>query len=195
MAATPERPVSRQPIPDHARVAYEGTLFDVVQWDQELFDGTVASFEKVKRPDTAYVIPVTAAGDLVIVEQTQSGSQTYYGLIGGRIEKDEAPEEAARRELLEEAGLRADGFELLDSFQFLPKIDWAIFVYVARGISAAENASPDAGEKIRTVTLSLGQFLNLLTEDRFGDLEIALRFLRRSATAEGLRSMTVALSP
>lgn len=71
---TIKRPASKQPIPQTAKRVFEGKLFDVYQWDQELFDGKTITFEKLKRPDTVNVIPITTDGQIVISEQEQTGT-------------------------------------------------------------------------------------------------------------------------
>lgn len=177
------RPSSRQPLPPSARQVFKGELFDVYQWEQVLYDGSIAVFEKLRRPDTCYVIPVTANDTLLIVRQVQPGSQQFFGLIGGRVEVGETYEIAARRELLEEGGLIPGTLELWDSYQFLPKIDWAIFTFIARDCSSAEQ-SLDAGEKIEMVEVSFEELLELASKDSFGDLEVALRLLRIAADPE-----------
>ena len=172
------RPPSRQPIPPDARRVFKGRLFDVYQWEQRLFDGSTATFEKLKRPDTAYVIPLTADRKLVLAEQEQPGASAVIGLLGGRLEDGEAQEEAASRELLEEAGLMANDLILWDSYQFLPKLDWAIYTFIAKDCKRVRDQSLDAGESIRLIEVSFDEFLDLVRQDRFGDLEVALRVLR-----------------
>lgn len=184
------RPASRQPMPPHARRVFKGQLFDVYQWEQTLFDGSTATFEKLRRPDTAYVIPITGDGKLVLIEQKQPGAgDLVVGLIGGRIEDGETPEEGARRELLEEAGLQSGILSLWDSYQFLPKIDWAIYTYIARNCETATEQSLDAGEHIRLIYVSFDEFLDLVRKERFGDLEVALRVLRLSTDPQRLKVM------
>ena len=51
------RPQSKQPIPANAKKVFHGVIFDVYQWEQEMFDGTKEIFEKLKRPDTVVVFP------------------------------------------------------------------------------------------------------------------------------------------
>ena len=46
-------------MPEHAKKVFSGVMFDVYQWEQEMYDGSTATFEKLTRPDTAQVIPVT----------------------------------------------------------------------------------------------------------------------------------------
>ena len=48
------------------------------------------------------VIPRNAAGEILLVRQLDSGKWTT---IGGTVEPDESPADAARREALEEAGV------------------------------------------------------------------------------------------
>lgn len=180
------RPASRQPIPPNARGVFKGKLFDVFQWDQRLFDGSVAIFEKLKRPDTAYVIPVSPDGKLILAEQVQPGATPAIGLLGGRIEDGETPEDGARRELLEEAGMVPGELILWDSYQFLPKIDWAIYTFIARACQRVTPPSLDAGENIHLVELSFDDFLHLVAEERFGDLEVALRVLRLASDSRKL---------
>lgn len=180
------RPTSRQPIPPDARRVFKGKLFDVYQWEQRLFDGSTATFEKLRRPDTAYVIPISADGKLTLAEQVQPGATPVIGLLGGRIEDGESPEDGARRELLEEAGLSPREIILWDSYQFLPKIDWAIYTFIARDCDRVRPPSLDAGENIRLVELSFDEFLRVVADERFGDLEVALRILRLASDSRRL---------
>lgn len=171
------RPNSRQPIPDEAKRVFNGRLFDVYQWEQEQYDGTKIVFEKVKRPDTVYVLPVIREGRVLICRQTQPGASTYYGLLGGRVENDEDILLAANRELQEEAGIVAGSLELWKSFQFLPKLEWAIYIFIGKDLSVNERKL-DAGEKIDLIEISLDELFDIASKETFGDVEIALLLLR-----------------
>ena len=107
-----ERPKSKQPIPENAKLVFKGQIFDVYQWEQELFDGSRATFERLKRPDTAVVFGVLPDGKILLTEQEQPGKPPYIGATGGRIDKGEEPLAAAKRELLEESGYEASEFIL-----------------------------------------------------------------------------------
>jgi ADP-ribose pyrophosphatase len=187
------RPPSRQPLPEDAKRVFKGALFDVYQWQQQLFNGTLATFEKLKRPDTAYVIPVTADGRIVLSEQKQPGSASYVGLIGGRIEEGEPPELAAKRELREEAGFIAQDLVLWETFQFLPKLEWAIFIYIATSWSRT-TTNLDAGERVNLLEVSVDQLVDLAAQERFGDVEVALKILRTAASPEQFKRFQALLS-
>lgn len=183
------RPISRQPIPKKARKVFKGALFDVYQWDQKQFDGSLKVFEKLKRPDTAYVIPITNDGKLILTKQHQPGASSYVGLIGGRVNEKESPDQAARRELLEESGLIPGSLMLWDSFQFLPKIDWAIYIFIAKNCSKKKQQSLDSGEQIELFKVSFNEFLKIISQEIFGDVEVAMKVLRTAKNKENFMKM------
>ena len=78
-------------------------FFDVYQWEQELYNGSKAVFEKLKDLDTV-VFTYTPDGKILLNEQEQPGKESFIGTAGGRIDEGEEVLEAAKRELLEETG-------------------------------------------------------------------------------------------
>lgn len=68
-----ERPKSLQPMPENAKRVFKGIIFDVYQWEQEMFDGGKETFEKLKRPNTVVVFPVFPDGRIMLTEQEQPG--------------------------------------------------------------------------------------------------------------------------
>ena len=54
-------------IPDHATCVFHGALFDVYQWQQEMFDGTYETFEMLRRPDTIAVIAIVPVLTVVAI--------------------------------------------------------------------------------------------------------------------------------
>lgn len=156
------RPASKQPIPPDAKKVFEGVLFDAYQWEQQMFDGSTATFERLKRPDTVVVFPVLPDGTIEIIWQEQPGRPPYISTYGGRVEPGESPDAAALRELREEAGLVADRLVLWDAQQPVAKLDWAVFTFIAHGAMRASTQSLDAGEKIEPRIVSLDQLIDLI---------------------------------
>ena len=99
-------------IPPEAKCVFKGIIFDVYQWEQKMFDGSTATFEMLKRPNTLQVI---AADEnyIYLGQEEQPGKGPFFSLFGGRQEPGEDPLAGAKRELLEESGLAADDWELL----------------------------------------------------------------------------------
>jgi 8-oxo-dGTP pyrophosphatase MutT (NUDIX family) len=175
---TTPRPASKRPIPKDARKVYTGKIFDVYQWQQTLFDGSTESFEKIKRADTVNVIPVTREGRLILSEQEQPGAPPFIGVLGGRIERGEDPEDAAQRELREEAGIRSGKMVLWHSEQFIEKIDWAVYTFIAKECEIVVEPSLDPGEKIKLIYVTFHEFVDIVAQENYRDSEIALRLLR-----------------
>ncbi|HUW21453.1 MAG TPA: NUDIX hydrolase [Candidatus Bathyarchaeia archaeon] len=172
------RPLSKQPIPENAKRVFQGKIFAVYQWEQKLFDGTKTIFEKIKRPDTVNVFPVTNKGKIILSKQRQPGDQPFVGCLGGRIDKNETPLQAAKRELLEEGGFKAKKFILWEASHLLEKIDWVIYNFIAKDLIKVDKTITDPGEKIELFSVTFDQFLKIITQDNFRDIEIALKLLK-----------------
>ncbi len=136
-------------LPENAKRVFEGKIFDVYQWEQELYDGSKAIFEKLVRPDTVVVFPILPGERILMVEDSQPGRDTVLTAPSGRIEEGETPEETARRELLEETGYRVESLEpLFVEPQLSQKMDWVIYGFIGHGAKKVQEPKPDAGEKI-----------------------------------------------
>ncbi|MEK7175232.1 MAG: NUDIX hydrolase [Patescibacteria group bacterium] len=166
------RPKSEQPIPDNAKKVFGGVLFDVYQWEQELFDGTKTLFEKLKRSDSVVVFSVLDDGKIILTEQEQPGKEPFVGAAGGRVDDGEDILEAAKRELLEETGYEALEFILWDAQHPTSKIDWVIYTFIAKGLKKVADMNLDAGEKITLKPVSFDEFIEIGINKNFAEKEI-----------------------
>lgn len=159
-------------IPDHATCVFKGKIFDVYQWEQELYDGSKATFEMLKRGNTVVVIPLQ--GDQVTYTlQEQPGKAPYLALPGGRAEEGEEPLETAKRELLEETGMISDEWQLIRTCPSPGKIDWTVYFFVARDCRKVARQMLDAGEKVELLTASVDYIVDtIFTDPRFREYEL-----------------------
>jgi len=169
-----KRPASSQPIPSNAKIVFKGVMFDVYQWEQEMFDGSMATFEKLKRPDTVVVFAVLPDGRIILTEQEQPGKAPFVGATGGRVDEGEDILSAAKRELLEESGYEAEEFILWDAEHPTSKIDWVVYTFIAKGVKKVSDMSLDAGERIKLITPTFDEFLDIATNGKmqFAEKEI-----------------------
>jgi len=165
-------------MPPSAKRVFRGELFDVYQWEQELFDGSTATFERLRRADTVIVFPVTPEGKIVVLEQEQPGRGPFTSVPGGRIDPGESVLEASRRELREESGYEAEELTLWFALQPASKIDWAVFAIIARGCKKVGESTPDAGERLKVREVAFDEFLNIASDESFYDREVVTRVLR-----------------
>ena len=159
-------------MPDDAALVFKGKIFDVYQWQQQMYDGTYQTFEKLKRPDTVVVFGVLGDGSILLTKQEQPGKALFIGAAGGRVEEGEDVEVAAARELLEETGYRAKEMKLWYSEQPVSKIDWAVYIFIAKGLEKVDDQRLDAGEKITLYPVTFEEFIVMALRDEFTEREI-----------------------
>lgn len=174
---TISRPPSNQPLPPHARCVFKGKLFDVYQWEQQLYDGRTATFEKLKRPDSVVVFGVLEDGSILLSEQEQPGKAPFAGALGGRVDEGEDPLDAAKRELREESGYEASEFTLIDAQHPASKIDWVVYTFIAKGLRQVAAPALDGGEKIALKPVTFDEFITVASNERFAEKEISHRVM------------------
>ena len=100
----------------------------------------------------AGVVCLNPAGELLLIQRRDNG---LWDVPGGRVEVEEGTEAAARRELLEETGLKAGPLELLavfsgpDTLHTYPDgnmVAWVTVLYLCRSFSGRCVAGDDAAE-------------------------------------------------
>ncbi len=173
-----EYPKSSQPMPKTAKQVFKGEIFEVWQWQQTLFDGSVKTFEKAKRRSSVGIFPVTEDGKIIVSLQKQPLMKPFISMLGGVVDEGELPIKAAERELMEEAGMQAESLVPWFSFQPVTKIEWPIFMYIAKGCKKIGDQTLDSGEKIKLRYVTWDEFLEIVAQDDFRDYEVALRFLK-----------------
>lgn len=173
-----QKPASKQPLPKDAKRVFSGILFDVFHWEQELFDGSKATFEKLRRNDSSVVIPVLDDGTLLLTEDEQPGRLPVLTFPGGQGEEGEDPEVLARRELLEETGYEAGELILWKAEQPSSKIEWAIYMYIARNCKKVAEPELDAGERITLRPVTLDQLIALADDPAFQNREMVLDLVK-----------------
>lgn len=148
-------------IPESAEKVFTGKIFDVYQWQQEMFDGTFDTFEMLKRPDTVNTVAIID-DKIVVTRQRQPRKDWFYSLPGGRAdEEDEDELAAAKREMLEESGMSFANWKLVAVKQEYNKIDWLIYTFVATDLISKEEINPDAGEEIQVIEMSFDEVKEL----------------------------------
>jgi 8-oxo-dGTP pyrophosphatase MutT (NUDIX family) len=159
-------------IPPQAKLAFKGKVFEVWQWEQRLFDGSVETFEQLKRQNTAQVIPVIGDNILIQLESQPNVSQSFLSLPGGRCFLSENSLDAAKRELLEETGYTSDDWILCKEQNSIGRIEWTVYTYIARNCVFKKSPELDSGEKIETRLISFEEFLMLTENPLFYEREL-----------------------
>jgi len=155
-----------------------------------MFDGSFETFEKLDRPDTADIIPITTDRKILVLEQKQPDDRrSFWCFPGGVINRNEEPRTAARRELLEETGYEAGALELWDTFMPLARIDWTIHTYIARHCKKTRLQHLDAGERIKVHAVTWPQLMTIIDKPDFRNIHIALHLLRAARVQKKLAAL------
>lgn len=174
-------------IPPHARKVYDGEIFEIYQWEQELFDGSVETFERARRKtDTVQVIAVTDRGMIVLVDEEQPHARRTDGLPGGRIDPGEDPLTAAARELREETGYTSEHWTEWRTYLGFPKVDWNVHYLIARGCEKRSAQHLDPGEHVEVKLLSFDDFIERATRREAAAGDFTSDLLRMRLDPEAL---------
>jgi len=181
-------------IPSQAKRVFEGKIFDVYQWEQEMFDGSRQTFEMLKRPDTVQILAII--GDKILtVKEDQPNVKNRLGFLGGRVDAGEKPLAAAKREILEEAGLVFSDWELFKIYEPFRKMDWKIYFYIARNCRKAAEPIWDSGEKIKSKKLSFDEFIKIYSSEKYLGGDFGADLLRIRLDKKKLKNFKKKLFP
>ena len=127
----------------------------------------------------ASVVPVTDRGDVVLVRQWRQPLERFtLELPSGGVEREEEPEEAARRELLEEAGYRAEEPQHLASVHTSTGRSTEVcHLFRCRAVRDEAGPRPEPTEHIRVVEMPLGEALGEVAAGRITDMATVLGLL------------------
>lgn len=116
---------------------FDGHLIRVHVDDVELDNGQTAKREIVDHPGGVSVAVLTAENELLFVKQFRCPyKEVLMELPAGKLEKGEDPFEAAKRELAEECGLKAEHYT--DLGEFYPTVGYCseiIYTWMATGLT------------------------------------------------------------
>ncbi len=175
--------------PDNAQKVFEGVLYDVYQWPQKLYDGTTVTYERLNRQDTAIVIGITPDNQILLVDEEQPHIARGIKLVAGKIDPGETPEDAAKRELLEETGYQAESLHLWYQFNPDVNVDWTVYTYIAKNVIQVAAQQLEGGEKITPKLVSFEQFLDIVSAEKFRGLELKTRILEAKLMPEKMSEL------
>ncbi len=128
--------------------------------------GKDLSFYLLECNDWVNVIPLTEAGEVVIIRQYRFGTQQVeLEIPGGVIEEGETPEQAAVRELEEETGYTGGEVSYLGSVSPNPAFHTnRCHTIVIQGVTPDGTQSLDPGEDLEVELQTLGDIPGLIAD-------------------------------
>ncbi len=134
----------------------------------ELPDGRIIDeYYILEYPVWVNIIAIDENGDFVMVEQYRHGlGEVFTELCAGVVEEGELPEEAARRELLEETGYSGGKWTLLNKICQNPSTCTNYtYCFLAEGVKRTDTQHLDKTEDVAIKILPCAELLQMLQND------------------------------
>ena len=153
----------------------------------ELPDGATIEYGVLESGGFAAVLPVTDDGDVVLVRQWRQPLGAFtLELPSGGVDGGEDLREAAERELLEEAGYRAEGLKHLVSIHTSTgRSTERCHLFRCRAVRDGGGPRPEPTEFLEIVELPFEEAVDLVHAGRITDAVTVLGLLLEGAFAPG----------
>src|SRR5688572_32435901 len=167
---------SRPIVPREIQKVFEGRVFTVQVETLTLPRGGEMRAEIVRHPGSVVIVPVTDAGEIILVRQYRPAiARWVWEVPAGTLKDGEDPEKAAARECHEEIGMVPSRLERLGAFFPTPGYcDEEMHFYRASGLRPprdGETAQPDEDEDIEPAAYSLEQIRSMIAAKEIIDLK------------------------
>lgn len=156
---------------------FQGKIFSVWQWEQELYDGSKKTFEKVTRSDSAAVLGVLPDNRIMLVWDEQPHREGVLTCAGGQVDEGEDPESAATREFFEETGYTVS--QLVPWLTWAPagKISFAVHIFIGKDIKKVAEPQVSSGERTEVRFFTFDEFLALGQDETLRDMRVRITLL------------------
>lgn len=164
----------------HSNRIYEGKIINLKVDDVNLPNGKTSKRELIEHPGAVAVIAITPENKIIMVEQYRKAlERSLVEIPAGKLEKGEAPEFTAMRELEEETGYTADKLELIQSFSTSPGFaDEVVHLYYAVGLKrSTSEAALDEDEFVELMEVTLEEAEDMVKNQRIYDAKTAFAVL------------------
>lgn len=167
----------------HGITEHEAGPYRIERLDLEFSNGERRLYERLhgRGHGAVAVVPMLDNDTVLLVREYAAGVHRYeLGLVKGRIDAGETPEQAANRELMEEAGYGARELRVLRKLTLAPTyMSHQTHVVLARDLYP-QRLPGDEPEPLELVPVKLAELERLILQDDFSEgRSIAALFIVR----------------
>lgn len=149
---------------------YRGRIINLKVQQVELPNGRISSREIIEHPGAVAIVPFLDDNTIILAEQFRKAlDQVILEIPAGKIDKGEEPMACGIRELEEETGYKAKGFEYLGKLVTTPGFtDEVIYIYKATDLYKGE-INMDEDEFINLKTYKLEEIKDMVKSGQIID--------------------------
>ena len=134
-------------------------------------NGMIPDYYVGRKSDFVMVLAITEPGEIILLREYRHGIGDYiWNLPAGCIKSDEAPEEAATRELLEETGYITDELEFIGSYAV--SSSWLrdrAYLFVGRNAREVRAPRMERGESIIMYLKGMSEIMEMVRTGQIQD--------------------------
>lgn len=131
-------------------------------------DGNKGEYPIIKRRPAVVIVPLEKDGTTFLVRQFRYTLQKEsLELPAGYIEDNESPLEAAKRELVEEVGLKAKNWKKIGEMFMTGSIFYGKHIYYLATDLTQGLSDPEPTEEITIEKYPLSEVVNMVLEEKF----------------------------
>jgi ADP-ribose diphosphatase len=170
-------------------VKFKGRVIDVSSERLRYANGREYDIDFVRHPGAAAVVAVDAQNRLCVVRQYRHGIGDFlWEIPAGKLDRGEAPDVCAKRELAEETGVTARRWSSLGLFIPAPGIfTEVIHLYLAQDLETG-TARPDADEELEIDWLPFEAAFERAASGEWNDGKTAMGLLRAQFRLHSVKS-------
>ncbi|MEO7724554.1 MAG: NUDIX hydrolase [Chthoniobacterales bacterium] len=161
-------------------IIFRNPVFALRKDEIELPNGQLMSFAYLERTDAVIVVPITAGGEMVLINQYRYATDQWFLEVpaGGTHDKpNESLEEVARAELREEVGGTCGTLVYVEYFFSATSLsDEKCHVFLAENVTLSAS-DREAGDSIEVKTLPVAEAVDLVRRGEMRDAQCALAIL------------------
>lgn len=158
---------------------YDGKVIVVEYDDIETSDGHKSFREVIRHPGGVVIVAEKNKNTILLVKQYRYPlKSTSLELPAGKLEYNENPDEAAKRELKEETGYVAKTWKSLGFINTTPGIcDEKLYLYFAKDLTYTK-PNPDEGEIIQALEYNINDVFKMIQNGEINDAKTLCALLR-----------------
>jgi ADP-ribose pyrophosphatase len=158
---------------------HRGHVIDVSSERLKYANGREYDIDFVRHPGAAAVVALDDTGRICLVRQYRHGVADFlWEIPAGKLDRGEAPEVCAVRELAEETGVAARRWTSLGTYIPAPGIfTEVIHLYLARQLEVG-TATPDPDEELEVQWLPFGDAVGRILRGEWNDGKTAMALMR-----------------